>query len=288
MNKDTSNFFINVSNGWFWFVNFTSNRVWRLQMTVFINISYWVITFRNNFICLTISCLDDIWLFTFFSCIIWCVIWWFRCILTRFLDFVTFRIYISDNNFTFFWCFFHFVYIRYILIFFSYFTSCCIWWCKVSLVINLTYCVSSCWNQFISLTLELDCLWTVIDYCIVVFTYWLFFFICYKCFDCVTFSVFIVNVNITFRLDKVIVHISWRFNRSWNWVVVWEWRVTFQLCISNASIWLSYLRFCNNISITSCDQVPSVVSFTSRSQWRIWSTCKWFVKCFSNLGFVMS
>ena len=89
------------------------------------------------------------------------------------------------------------------------------------------------------------------------------------------------------HLHEVIVHISWRFNRSRNWVVVWEWSETFQLCISNASIWLSYLRFCNNISITSCDQVPSVVSFTSRSQWRIWCVRKWFCKSFSNLGFIV-
>ena len=279
MNEDTSNFLINVSNGWFWFVNFTSNRIWRFQMTIFINTSYWVITFRNNFICLTISCLDDIWLFTFFSCIIWCVIWWFRCILTRFLDFVTFRIYISDNNFTFFWCFFHFVYIRYILIFFSYFTSCCIWWCKVSLVINLTYCVSSCWNQFISLTLELDCLWTVIDYCIVVFIYWLFFFICYKCFDCVTFSVFIVNVNITFRLDKVIVHISWRFNRWCNWEVIREWWVTLQIRVYFTICWCCWVicnrSFCLDFWNFTSDDVVTVITSSGRCQWCAWSTFEW-------------
>ena len=146
MNKDTSNFFINVSNGRFWFVNFTSNRIWRFQMTIFINTSYWVITFRNNFIGLTISCLDDIWFFTFFSCIIWCIIWWFRCILTRFLDFVTFRIYISDNNFTFFWCFFHFIYVGDILIAFDNLTCGRICRLKVTLIIYFTDSVSSCWN----------------------------------------------------------------------------------------------------------------------------------------------
>ena len=86
---------------------------------------------------------------------------------------------------------------------------------------------------------------------------------------------------------KVIVHISWWFNRSRNWVVVWEWRVTFQLCISNASIWLSYLRFCNNIRITSSNQVPSVISLTRWCQWRIWCIRKWFCKSFSSLGFIV-
>ena len=222
MNKDTSNLFINVSNSWFWFVNFTSNRIWRFQMTIFINTSYWVITFRNNFICLTISCLDDIWLFTFFSCIIWCVIWWFRCILTRFLDFVTFRIYISDNNFTFFWCFFHFIDIGNIFIFFSNWTCNRVWSCKVTIWVNLTNSICTCWYQLISFTVVLNCSWTIIFYCIIVFIDRLLIFICYWIFDFVTFSISIVNVNVTFFICLLVVVYCitrWFFICWWNWVL---------------------------------------------------------------------
>ena len=160
----------------------------------------------------------------------------------------------------------------------------------MTLIIYFTDCVVTRWDQFISLAIFFDCLRTVIHDCIVGLINWLRRFICDGSFQLITLSILIMNVNISFFiwLNKVIIYIRRWFNCRWNRVVVWEWRITFQLCISNASIWLSYLSFCNNIRITSCDQVPSVVSFTSRSQWRIWSTCKWFVKCFSNLGFVMS
>ena len=223
MNKDTSNFFINVSNGWFWFVNFTSNRIWRFQMTIFINTSYWVITFRNNFICLTISCLDDIWFFTFFSCVIWCVIWWFRCILTRFLNFVTFRIYISDNYFTFFWCFFHFIDIGNIFIFFSNWTCNRVWSCKVTIWVNLTNSICTCWYQLISFTVVLNCSWTIIFYCIIVFIDRLLIFICYWIFNSCSFSIFIVNVNVTFFICLLVVMYCitrWFFICCWNWVLV--------------------------------------------------------------------
>ena len=265
MNKDTSNFFINVSNGWFWFVNFTSNRVWRLQMTVFINISYWVITFRYNLICLTISGLDDIWLFTFFSCIIWCVIWWFRCILTRFLDFVTFGIYISDNNFTFFWCFFHFVDIGNIFIFFSNRTFNSIWSCKVTIWVDLTNSICTCWYQLISFTVVLNCIWTVIYYCVICFVDRLFIFICYWSFNSCSFSIFIVNVNTSFFvwLNKVIIYISRWFNCRWNRVVIWEWSETFQFFVRNFTCGICYFVLCNNISIPSSNQVPFVISLTS-------------------------
>ena len=116
----TFHFFINVGDCWFRFINFTFNWIRWFQVSIFVNFTYWVVTFWYDLVCLTIWSLDCIRFFTFLSCVIWSVIWWFRCILTRFLDFVTFRIYISDNNFTFFWCFFHFIDIRYILIFFSY------------------------------------------------------------------------------------------------------------------------------------------------------------------------
>ena len=280
MNKDTSNFFINVSNGWFWFVNFTSNRVWRLQMTVFINISYWVITFRNNFICLTISCLDDIWLFTFFSCIIWCIIWRFRCILTRFLDFVTFRIYISDNNFTFFWCFFHFIDIRYIFIFFSNWTFNIIWSCKVTIWVDLTNSICTCWYQLISFTVVLNCIWTVIYYCVICFVDRLFIFICYWSFNSCSFSIFIVNVNTSFFiwLNKVIVHISWRFNRWCNWVVIREWWITLQSRVY-FTIWCCWVirnrSFCLDFWNFTSNDIVTVITSSGRCQWCAWSTFEW-------------
>ena len=289
MNIDITNFFIDVSNGWFWFSNLACNWVRWFKVTIFINLTYWIVTLRYDLISLTVFCLDNIRLFTFLSSVIWCIVWWVWCVLTWFLKFFTLFIHISDNNFTF-WFFFQLVDVGDILIFFSYFTSCWIWWCKVSFIINFTYCVVTRWNQFISLTVFFDFFWTVVYNCIVGLINWLIFFISYIFLDGLAFCILIMHVNISFniRLDKVVVHISWWFKVTWNWVVVWEWSETFQLCISNASIWLSYLRFCNNISITPSNQVPRVIPLTSWWKWWIWSTCKWFVKCFSNLCFVMS
>ena len=297
MNKDTSNFFINVSNGRFWFVNFTSNRIWRFQMTIFINTSYWVITFRYNFISLAISGLDDIWFFTFFSCIIWCVIWWFRCILTRFLDFVTFRIYISDNNFTFFWCFFHFIDIGYIFIFFSNWTFNWIWSCKVTIWVNLTNSICTCWYQLVSFTVVLNCTWTIIYNCIIFFINRLFIFICYWSFNSCSFSIFIVNINTSLFiwLNKVIIYISWRLNRSWNWVVITKRNKTLEFRI-DFSIWRCWIfrfcstfftRFCLNYRNFTSNNVVTVVTSSSWSKRCIWSTLKrlrisfiTFISCF--------
>ena len=176
--------------------------------------------------------------------------------------------------------FFQFVDVGDILIFFSYFTSCWIWWCKVSFVINFTYCVVTRWNQFISLTVFFDFFWTVVYYCIVIFIDWLFIFIFYWIFDSITFSIFIVNEDISFniRLDKVVVHISWWFNRSWNWVVVWEWWITLQIRVY-FSVWscriIRYRSFClNHWNFTSND-VVTVITSSGRCQWRIWGTFEW-------------
>ena len=138
------NFFINISYNWFWFINFSCYWVRRYKMSIFINFTYWIISLWYKLICLTIF-FDSIWFFTFFSCIIWCIIWWFWCILFWILKFITIFIYISDNNFAFFWIFFKFVNISYILILFSYFSNCIVWWLKMSLVIYFSYCISSCW-----------------------------------------------------------------------------------------------------------------------------------------------
>ena len=123
--------------------------------------------------------------------------------MTRFLDFFTFFVYVSDDYVTFFrfrWIFFKFVDVSYVLVAFDNFTCCSVITCPVTLFVDLTYFVVTCWYQFVCLTLEFDFFWTVIYNCIVVFTYWLIFFICYRCFDCITISIYIVNVNITLRL----------------------------------------------------------------------------------------
>ena len=273
MNKDTSNLFINVSNSWFWFVNFTSNRIWRFQMTIFINISYWIITFRNNFICLTISCLDDIWFFTFFSCVIWCVIWWFRCILTRFLNFVTFRIYISDNYFTFFWCFFHFIDIGNIFIFFSNWTCNRVWSCKVTIWVNLTNSICTCWYQLISFTVVLNCSWTVIYYCVICFVDRLFIFICYWSFNSCSFSIFIVNVNVTFFICLTVVVYCitrWFFICWWNWVLDTK--------STNSLNWITRCICLNCLTISK----QGILS-TSTDNVLCITTCYWI---FSSLRFI--
>ena len=135
-------FFINISDGWFWFSNFTFNWIRLLKVTIFINLTYWIVTLRYDLIGLTIFTLDCVWFFTFLSCVIWCVIWWVWCILTRFLNLFTIYIYISNNYFTLF----KFVDVSYILILFSNYTCCWVWWLKVTLVINFTYCVVTSWD----------------------------------------------------------------------------------------------------------------------------------------------
>ena len=120
--------------------------------------------------------------------------------MTRFLDFFTFFVYISDDNVTFFrfrWIFFQFVNVSNILITFDDFTCCSIITIPVTLFVDLTYWVVTSWYQFVCLTLEFDCLWTVVYDCIVVFINWLIFFISDIVFNLVTININIVNVNIT-------------------------------------------------------------------------------------------
>ena len=166
--------------------------------------TYFVVTCWYQFVCLTVF-FDCLWT-VIYNCIVVLINRLIFFIRYRRLQLITFCIYIVNINVTFH--FFKFVNISNMFIAFDNFTCCSISRLKVTLIIYITNCVVTCWYQFVCLTFEFDFLWTIIDYCIVVFTNWLFFFICYKCFDCLTFSIYIVNVNITFRLDKVIVHIS--------------------------------------------------------------------------------
>ena len=116
--------------------------------------------------------------------------------MTRFLNLFTLLIHISDNNFTF-WFFFQLVDISDILIAFDNLTSCWICCFKVTLVIYFTGCVSTSWNQFISLAFEFNLLWTVVYNCVIVFVYWLSFFISNIVLDCLTFCINVVYIDIT-------------------------------------------------------------------------------------------
>ena len=281
MNIDiTLHFFIDVSDGWFWFSNLACNWVRWFKVTIFINLTYRIVTFWYDLICLTVFCLDNIRLFTFFSSVIWCIIWWVWCVLTWFLKFLTLFIHISDNNFTF-WFFFQLVDVGDILIFLSNFSSCRIWRLQVSLVIYLTNCVVTSRGQLVSLTFELNLIRTIIYNCIVGLINWLIFFISYIWLNSLAFCILIMHVNISFniRLNKVVVYISWRFNRCWNWVVIREWWVTLQIRVYFTICWccriIRYRSFClNHWNFTSND-VVTVITSSGRCQWRIWGTFEW-------------
>ena len=142
-------FFINVSDDWLRFVNFTFNWIRCFQVSIFVNFTYWVVTLWYDLIGLTIWCLDSIRFFTFLSGVIWCVIWWVWCILTRFLNFFTFFVYVSDDDFTLLrlsWSFLQFIYVGDVLIAFDDLTGCRLSRLKVTLIIYFTYCVVTCWN----------------------------------------------------------------------------------------------------------------------------------------------
>ena len=88
--------------------------------------------------------------------------------------------------------------------------------------VNLTNSICTCWYQLISFTVVLNCSWTIIFYCIIVFIDRLLIFICYWIFDFVTFSISIVNVNVTFFICLLVVVYCitrWFFICWWNWVL---------------------------------------------------------------------
>ena len=209
--------FIDISDGWFWFINFTFNWIRWFKVAIAINLTYRIITLRYDLIGLTIFTLDCVWFFTFFSCVIWCVIWWVWCVLTRFLNLFTLLIHVSNNYFTF-WLFFKFVDVCDVFILFCHFSSCWIWWLKVTFLVYFTNFVSASWNQFVSLTLEFNLLWTTI-LCFIVFVDWLLFFGCYRIFNGRSFCILIMNVDITFNIwFAVVVNCltRWFFISWWN------------------------------------------------------------------------
>ena len=176
--------------------------------------------------------------------------------------------------------FFQFVDVGNVLIFFSNFSSCRIRRLEVSLVIHFTYCVSTCRYQFIGLALEFNFLWAVIHDCVIVFVNWLLIFVSYRILKGCSFSIFIVNEDISFniRLDKVIIYIRRWFNRSWNWVVVWEWWITLQIRVY-FTIWCCWVirnrSFCLDFWNFTSNNVVTVITSTRRCQWSTWSTFEW-------------
>ena len=189
-------------------------------MTFTVNVTYWVVTLWYQFIDFTI-CSCDCLRTVIHNCIVVFTYWLVFFIHHWSLDCVTIFIYIVNVYITLrlSWLFFKFVDISNVFTSFNHFTSCSIWWLKVTLSINFTYSVVTGWYQFICLTIVLDFIWTVVYYCIVVFINWLIFFINNWSLNCVTFSVFIVNVNITLHF---FVNVSddwtWFINFTFNWI----------------------------------------------------------------------
>ena len=192
--------FVDVSDILVTFDNFTCCSVITCPVTLFVDLTYFVVTCWYQFVCLTFE-FDFFWT-VIYNCIVVFTYWLIFFICYRCFDCVTFSVYVVNIYITLrlYWLFFKLVNVSYILIAFDNFTCCSVITCPVTLFVDLTYFVVTCWYQFVCLTFEFDFFWTVIYNCIVVFTYWLCQFICYRCFNCLTFSVYIVNVNITLRL----------------------------------------------------------------------------------------
>ena len=185
-------------------------------MTLWINLTYWIVTCWYQFIGLTIV-LNCVWTVVYY-CIVVFIYWLIFFICDIIFNLIAIDIYIVNINITF-RLFFKFVDVSDVLITFDNFTCCSIIACPVTLWINLTYWIVTCWYQFIGLTIVLNCVWTVVYYCIVVFIYWLIFFICDIVFNFVTIDIYIVNINITFwkliNIGNVLISF---FNLTSNWI----------------------------------------------------------------------
>ena len=259
------------------FDHFTCCRVCWLEVTLIIYFTDSVSSCWYQFISLTFE-FNLLWAVVY-HCIVVFIHWLSFFVSNIWLDGLAFCIYIVNIDVTL-RLFFQFVDVGDILILFSNFSSCRIWRLQVTLVIYFTNCVVACWYQFIGLASFFYCLWAVVYDCVIVFVNWLLIFVSYRIFKGCSFSIFIVNEDISFniRLDKVVVHISWWFNRSWNWVVVWEWRVTLQIRVY-FTIWccrvIRYRSFCLDFWNFTSNDVVTVITWSSRCQCRVWSTFEW-------------
>ena len=260
--------FVDVSDVLIAFDNFTCCSICWLKVTLVINFTYCVGTCWYQFVCLTVF-FDCLWTVVYY-CIVVFVNWLFIFICHRCFDCLTFSIYIVNINITF-RLFFEFVDIGNIFIFFSNWTCNRVWSCKVTIWVNLTYFVVTCWYQFVCLTFEFDFFWTVIYYCVICFVDRLFIFICYWSFNSCSFSIFIVNVNTSFFiwLNKVIIYISRWFNRSWNRVVIGEWYITLQIRVY-FTIWCCWVicnrSFCLNFWVFPSNNIKLIIGW--------WGSCK--------------
>ena len=211
--------FVDVSDVLIAFDNFTCCSISRRKVTLIIYITNCVVTWFYQFVCLTFE-FDFLWTVVYY-CIVVFVNWLFIFICHRCFDCLTFSIYIVNINITF-RLFFEFVDIGNIFIFFSNWTCNRVWSCKVTIWVNLTNSICTCWYQLISFTVVLNCSWTIIFYCIIVFIDRLLIFICYWIFNSCSFSIFIVNVNVTFFICLLVVVYCitrWFFICWWNWVL---------------------------------------------------------------------
>ena len=191
--------FVNVSNVLITFDDFTCCSIITCPVTLFVDLTYFVVTGWYQFVCLTLE-VDFFWT-VINNCVVVFTNWLCQFISYCIFNDITFSIYIMNIYITLrlYWFFFKFVNVSNILITFNDFTCCSIITIPVTLFVDLTYWVVTSWNQFICLTIVFDFFWTVIYNCIVVFVDWLIFFISNVSLDCVTFSIFIVNVNVTFH-----------------------------------------------------------------------------------------
>ena len=208
--------FVDVSNVLITFDNFTCCSIIACPVTLWINLTYWIVTFWYQLVSLTIV-LNCAWTVVYY-CIVVFIYWLIFFICDIVFNFVTIDIYIVNINITL-WLFFKFIDIGNIFIFFSNWTFNIIWSCKVTIWVDLTNSICTCWYQLISFTVVLNCIWTVIYYCVICFVDRLFIFICYWIFNSCSFSIFIVNVNVTFFICLTVVVYCitrWFFICWWN------------------------------------------------------------------------
>ena len=229
-------------------------------MALVINFTNCVVTRWDQYISLTVF-FDFFWTVVYYCVVSW-INWFFIHISYRSFKLISFCIFIVyiDTTFWLSWLFFELVDISNILIFFSYFTSCWIWWCKVALVINFTYCVVTSWDQLVSLTFEFNLVWTIVYYCIVGLINWLSFFIGYIWLNSLTFCILIMHVNITCSICFTVIvrYIGRNFFNGWKRIVIKEW-------------WISrrFISWC-----VPTNDIGSIVSNGIDICWKLWWICK--------------
>ena len=228
-----------------------------LEVTLVIHFSDCVSAGWYQFISLAFEC-NLLWAVVY-HCVVVFIHWLSIFIGHIRLDGLAFCIYIVYIDITL-RLFFQFVDVGNILIFFSNFSSCRIWRLEVSLVIYFTNCVVTCWYQFIGLASFFYCLWAVVFNCVIVFIDWLLIFIFYWIFDSITFSIFIVDEDISFFIcfTVIVSYIGRNFFNGWKRIVIKEW-------------WISrrFISWC-----VPTNDIGSIVSNGIDICWKLWWICK--------------